>query len=102
MGGLPDGPASLHIIADDREIDLQRADPPPGFLHREDLLYTPRGSATRTDAYAIDDATLRYIAGSRRLVLRIGESDPLPPFTLWEDGREALKQLLELVPRARR
>ena len=102
MGGQSDASASLHVIADDREFTLQRTDPPPGFLKRGDLLFAPHAAAAHPDAYPVDDATLRYIAGASRLLVRVGESDPLPPYALWDDGREALLQLVELVPRSRR
>lgn len=102
MADTPETPPALHIIADDRDIVLTRAEPPPGFLHRHDLLFTPKGSTTRSDAYLLDDATLRYVAGARRLMVRVGEDDPLPAYTLWDDGRAALKEMLERVPRPRR
>ena len=43
--------------------------------------------------YRIDQATLKFVAGARRLRLQLeGDSDPRP-FEIWEDGRRELAQL---------
>ena len=97
MQGDADGKSALHIIADGRELVLARAEPAPAILARGDLLFAPRGSRTDSAAYAVDDPTLRYIADSDRLLLRIGDDTALPAYAVWDDGREAMRQLLAEV-----
>ena len=94
QGDAGSSQSQLKIIADDREITLHRAESDPAILARRDLLFTPHGSGTRSTAYAVDEATLRFIASSPRLLLRDGDSTALPPYTVWGDGREALRSLL--------
>ncbi len=91
----------LHIIADDRELTLTRAEPEPLILARGDLLFAPRASASRSAAFAVDDATLRYIASASRLKVRLGDDALAPAYSIWDDGREALQGLLAEVGEAR-
>ena len=88
------GKLDLHVIADDRELTFRAVEPAPAILARGDLLFAPHGSGTQSAAYAVDEATLRYIAESNRLLLRVGEDTALPAYAVWDDGREALRQLL--------
>jgi len=46
-------------------------------------------------AYAVDAALLRYIAACRNLTLRMPQEELSTPFTLWQDGREALAKFLQ-------
>ena len=87
-------PSQLLIIADDRELTLRRADPDPAMLARRDLLFAPGGSGAQSAAYPVDEAMLRYIAFSRRLLLRLGDDTALPAYSVWADGRDALRSLL--------
>jgi hypothetical protein len=91
----------LHIIADDRELSFTRAEPDPLILARGDLLFAPRGARARSAAFAVDDATLRFIAASSHLMLRIGDDALAPAYGVWEDGREALQGLLAEVGQPR-
>jgi hypothetical protein len=87
-------PSQLRIIADDRDLTLRRADPDPAILGRRDLLFAPHGADTRSAAYLVDEATLRYLATSRRLLLRVEDDSALPAYSVWDDGRDALRTLL--------
>jgi len=87
----------LHIIADDRDLTLTRAEPAPGFLARSDLLFAPHAAGAQSAAYAVDEATLRYIASSSRLLVRADADALTPAYTLWDDGRAALQSLLSAV-----
>ena len=86
--------SQLRIIADDRELTLRRAEPDPAILARRDLLFAPHGSGVESAAYSVDEATLRYIASARRLLLRMGDDTALPAYSVWDDGRDALRSLL--------
>jgi hypothetical protein len=88
------GQLVLHLIADDRELTLKPAEPAPAMLARGDLLLAPPVSGAQSAAYAVDEATLRYIATSTRLLLRVDEDTALPVYAVWNDGREALQALL--------
>jgi hypothetical protein len=87
-------PPLLHIIADDRELTLKPAEPAPAILARGDLLLAPHVPGAQSAAYAVDEATLRYIATSTRLLLRVDDDTALPAYAVWDDGREALQALL--------
>lgn len=93
-GGPVPGQSLLHIIADDRELTLKPAAPAPAMLARGDLLLAPHVAGAQSAAYAVDEATLRYIATSTRLLLRVDEDTALPAYAVWNDGREALLALL--------
>jgi hypothetical protein len=86
---------ALRILADGRVIDLQPLDRlPVNFLQRRQL-HMPKHDDVVPRGYKIDSATLSFIATSRELLVRMPQ-EPLPtPFTLWEDGRNALKQFLQ-------
>lgn len=84
----------LHIIADDRELTLRPAEPAPAILARGDLLLAPHVPGAQPAAYAVDEATLRFIATSTRLVLRAGDDTVLPAYAVWSDGRKPLLALL--------
>ncbi len=93
-GDTDGGKTELHVIADDRQLDLQRIEPPPAILVRGDILFAPRAARAQSWAYGIDDDTLRYIAESHRLLLRVGDDSALSAYAIWDDGREAMRQLL--------
>ena len=84
----------LRIIADDRELTFNAVAPDPAFLRRRDGLFEPRTSAALSAAYAVDSATLHYIASAQTLSLRYSD-DVLPiPYAVWDDGRSALQAWL--------
>jgi hypothetical protein len=85
---------ALTIIADGRSIDLQPLASLPVGLERGDLLLVPNHGAVVAHGYAVDGATLRYLAGSRSLVARLPQEPLDLPLRLWEDGRGALSAFL--------
>ena len=80
----------LHILADGRDIELEPlADLPIGLAKRQELFVPPHGDLV-AHAYRADGATLRYIAASRRLIVRLPQERLDTPFDLFRDGRSAL------------
>jgi hypothetical protein len=80
----------LHILADGRDIDLEPlADMPISVEKRQELHVPPHGDPLM-HAYPVDGATLRYIASSRRLMVRLPQERFDAPFALFRDGRKAL------------
>jgi hypothetical protein len=80
----------LHILADGRDIELQPlADMPISLAKRQELFVPPHGDLV-AHAYRADGATLRYIASSRRLIVRLPQERLDTPFALFRDGRKAL------------
>jgi hypothetical protein len=80
----------LHILADGRDIDLEPlADLPISLAKREELYVPPHGDLV-AHAYRADGPTLRYIASSRQLIVRLPRERLDTPFALFRDGRKAL------------
>jgi hypothetical protein len=82
----------LKILADGREIDLKPLEQSPVGLSRRKQLHVPEQGAMVAHEYKIDAATLRFIAASRELTLRMPQESFDTPFSIWEDGRGALAQ----------
>src|SRR5271165_4682451 len=82
----------LKILTEGREIDLKPLEELPVSLERRRQLHVPDQGAVVAHAYKIDAATLRFIASSRDLAVRMPQEPFDVPFTLWEDGRVALAQ----------
>jgi hypothetical protein len=96
MSPPPDPQAGeLKILADGRVIDLMPMEQLPVGLSRPRELHLPEHGDVVARAYAVDEPTLRYIAESRDLVVRMPQESLDIPFTLWEDGRKALAQFLQ-------
>ena len=94
FAGATPGSGQLRIIADDRELTFNAAAPEPLFLQRRDGLFEPSTGGAQSSAYAVDSATLHYLASAHTLSLRYGD-DPLRiPYAVWEDGRTALQAWL--------
>jgi hypothetical protein len=92
MAAPPDpSQGELKILAEGREIDLKPLEQLPVSLSRRKQLHVP-DQAVVAHAYAIDAATLRFIASSRELTVRMPQETFDTPFTIWEDGRVALAQ----------
>src|SRR5712664_3180841 len=85
----------LRILADGRAIDLKPLENVPVGLSRRRELHMPEHGDVVAHAYPIDVATLRFIAASRELVVRMPQESLDTPFALWEDGRSALRRFLE-------
>ena len=96
MSPPPDPQAGeLKILADGRVIDLMPLEQMPIGLSRRRELHLPEHGDVVAHAYSIDVPTLRYIAASRELAVRMPQESLDTPFAVWEDGRSALGQFLE-------
>jgi hypothetical protein len=86
---------TLLIQADEHEIALQPLERLPIDLSAREQLFLPNSPDAITRAYVTDFATMRLIAGSHDLSVRLpgGASDA--PFLMWRDGRPALLQYLK-------
>jgi hypothetical protein len=93
MTDLPaEDAGALRIVADGRELLLTPLTALPEALKSADMLHAPKDARFIVWAYNIDLATLRYLADSTELALRFPrESLPLD-FSLWSDGRAALRE----------
>jgi hypothetical protein len=87
----------LRILAEGRSIDLKPLAELPTTLSRGKELHVPRHGDVLARAYAADPATLRYIAASRELMIRMPEERLDTPFGIFEDGRGALAEFLQNV-----
>jgi hypothetical protein len=85
----------LKILADGRVIDLKPLEEVPIGLSRRRELHLPEHGDVVTHAYRIDVPTLRYIATSREITVRMPQESLDTPFAIWEDGRSALGQFLD-------
>ncbi|HEX9140224.1 MAG TPA: hypothetical protein VF848_10560 [Steroidobacteraceae bacterium] len=91
MSPLPDPQAGeLLIQAEGREIDLKALASAPVDLSRRRQLHAPETAEVVVHAYAVDMATLIFIATSRTLAVRLPQETLTSPFSLWEDGRASL------------
>lgn len=93
----PPGPdaGAMHLLVDGRPLDLSPlASMPIGVTQRRSF-HVPAHSDAVPRAYRVDTATLRFIADSRELSLRLPHETLDMPFTLWDDGRAALHQFLQ-------
>jgi hypothetical protein len=96
MSPPPDPQAGeLKILADGRAIDLMPMENVPVGLSRGRELHLPEHGDVVTHAYAVDVATLRFIATSRELAVRMPQESLDAPFAMWGDGRSALGQFLD-------
>jgi hypothetical protein len=96
MSAPPDPQAGeLRILADGRLIDLMPMAELPVGLSRRRELHLPEHGDVIAHAYVVDESTLRFIAESRELVVRMPQESLDMPFTMWEDGRKALAQFLQ-------
>ncbi len=84
----------LRLLADGREIDLMPVERIPLSLSSREELRAPNHGDVVTHAYAIDLPTLRYIAASGMLTLRLPREALDTPFGLWRDGRPDLNQFV--------
>lgn len=85
----------LLVQADEHALELQPLGAMPVDLSQRKELFIPAHMDVVTYAYAVDLDTLRLLASSHELTLRLAQ-DPLDePFWLWKDGRPALVQLLK-------
>jgi hypothetical protein len=88
------GSGAVLIRADERDIALQPLEQIPIDLSAREQLFMPYAHAI-TRAYATDFATMRLIASSHNLSLRLPQEPVEAAFPLWRDGRAALEQFLK-------
>jgi len=84
----------LEILSDGRVINLTAVEEMPVSVSRPELR-VPKHAHAVTHAYRIDVATLRYIAMSRELTVRLPQEALDAPFKIWSDGRTALGQFVK-------
>jgi hypothetical protein len=84
----------LRIVADGRVIELLPLERVPISLSSREELHAPNHGDVVTHAYAIDLPTLRYLAASRVLAVRLPQEALDTPFGLWRDGRPDLDQFV--------
>ena len=80
----------LRILAHGRVVDLKPLDSmPTGLEHRRELHLPVHGEVV-AHAYIVDAQTLRFLAESESLSIRMPQEPLDAPFGLWQDGRAAL------------
>jgi hypothetical protein len=91
----PDSNAGdLRILADGRTIDLVPLGQVPVSLASRVELNEPNHGDAITHAYKIDLTTLRFVAASRTLAVRMPREAFDAPFALWQDGRPDLARFV--------
>jgi hypothetical protein len=85
----------LRILAEGRSIELLPLDEVPVTLSSRPELHGPKHSDVITRAYKVDLPTLRFIAASTVLAVRLPQEPLDVPFHLWADGRAALADFAE-------
>jgi len=84
----------LRILADGRTIDLVPLGQVPVSLSSRDELQEPNHGDSITHAYKVDLPTLRFVAASRTLAIRLPREAFDTPFALWHDGRPDLARFV--------
>jgi len=96
MSPPPDpGAGELRILAEGRVIDLKPLEQMPVSLSRRRELHVPDHGDVIAHAYSVDSSTLRFIASSRELSVKMPQEPLETPFKMWEDGRTALAKFAE-------
>jgi hypothetical protein len=85
----------LVIEIDGRSIELQSLTQLPAGLPNPKDLFVPDTTEAAMHAYATDVETMRLIATSHELTVRLPDESPSDPFTVWRDGRPALAQFVK-------
>jgi hypothetical protein len=92
MAALPGATAGRLIIeADGRVLEFKPLQPMPAALVRRDHVFMPEDADAVSWAYDVDMATLAYLAASHEFSVRLPDDTLDSPFTLWRDGRAALR-----------
>ena len=84
----------LRILADGRTIDLVPLGQVPVSLSTRAELREPNHGDAITHAYKVDLPTLRFVAASRTLSVRLPREAFDTPFGLWQDGRADLTRFV--------
>jgi hypothetical protein len=98
----PSAAAVIELIADGRRIRLRPDAALPTDLRAKRQLLAPAASQFEEAAYPVSLELLRYIAGSRVLVLRLAddareEDDEVDSYRLWTDARSELRAFTQRV-----
>jgi hypothetical protein len=95
---LPDTP--LLLVADGRDMRLKPIGDSRALRYVQNpALLAPEDANAVTTAYAVDAATLEFVASSRQLSAALPDSRLALPFGLWRDGRAALQRFVDEVGR---
>ena len=89
----PNG-GELRILAEGRVIDLMPLERLPISSSQHARLHLPEHGVVAT-AYQVDPMTLRFIASSRVLAVRMPQESLDVPFGVWRDGRQALSRFMQ-------
>jgi hypothetical protein len=92
------GSGELLIDADGRSIELHPLQHLPAGLPAPKDLFVPDTTEGAMRAYVTDLETMRLIATSHQLTVRLPNESP-GSFTVWHDGRPALQQFLTSAPK---
>jgi hypothetical protein len=85
----------LILEVDGRSIELQPLKQLPAGLPSPKDLFVPDTTQAAMHAYTTDLETMRLIATSHTLTVRLPEEPLSGPFGLWRDGRPALAQFVK-------
>jgi hypothetical protein len=85
----------LLIEIDGHSIELQPLQKLPAGLPKPKDLFVPDTTEAALRAYLTDVETMRMIATSHELTVKLSEASPGGPFELWRDGRPALAQFVK-------
>ncbi|MEO7774978.1 MAG: hypothetical protein ABIT36_10595 [Steroidobacteraceae bacterium] len=90
-------PRTLRMVADDQVIELHPEAGTPRDFGIAALPHAPaRGFALAPLVYRCEPAVWRLLASARQLTVQVGSTqDPWPRYEIWNDGRPALRQMLE-------
>lgn len=99
---LPTPGAALLLVADGRDLQLLPvSDAAAADFAQNRALLPPDDAKVTTTVYAVDAATLEFVATSRTLSAVFPESRLALPFALWADGRPAILRFLEQAGNAK-
>jgi hypothetical protein len=90
-----DRAGKLLIDVDGHSIELRPLPRLPAGLPKPKDLYVPETTEAAMRAYVTDLDTMRLIATSHGLTLRLPQESPSDPFMLWRDSRPALAQFVK-------
>lgn len=84
-------PETLILQADDRRIELHLKGQSARDAGIGVAVHAPAGTAASPQVYAMDLATLRFIAAARELTVFARSNGTLLSYSLWDDRRAALR-----------
>lgn len=95
LGEVAERPArAATLLADGQRLAFAPLQPVPASVSfRSGSVPAPASRAFRS-VYAVDEATLDFVAASRELTLHVDGSSFPEPYLVWEDGRPALRRFV--------